>query len=108
MQVELKQLVGVVVGGQVTDETPATIAHDMDEIRIADFQGKLRRVGFCPHADGAAVRFVRILTDEERTQVRDEVARQRTERGLTTSELTSQPPDPREIRRAVKRQGAKQ
>lgn len=103
LQVELKQLVGTVVGGNVTDQS-AQLAHDTDEIRILDVNGVSKRVGFCPHADGASVRFVRILTDEQRSEIVSAVAEHRKTRGLATDARSSQPPDPAEIRAALKKE----
>lgn len=104
MKVELRPLVGTIVGGPVTDGQPATITHDMDEIWLEDFKGEMKKVGHIGHKDGAGCNFFRIL-DEHREPVRKEVAKLRKDRGLTTSDQTSQPPNPAEIRKLLKKGG---
>lgn len=81
--------------------------HELEQITVIDTTGAPKRVGFCPTPDGSTPYFVRILTAEQSKEITDEVARLRQERGLTTGTNTSQPPDPDEIRRALKREKAK-
>ena len=73
----------------------------LHDIRVQDVNGQSKRVGFCPAEDGAACRFVRILSNEQRKEIVAEVAKQRKERGLATDTRSSQPPDPEAIRGAV-------
>lgn len=81
--------------------------HELEEIRIIDIKGESKRIGFCPTFNGATCRFVRILTDEQRKEVVAEVTRLRKERGQETDARSSQPPDPEEIRRAMRKDKAK-
>jgi hypothetical protein len=79
--------------------------HELEEIVVTDVNGTPRRVGFCPTPDGSCVRFVRIPNDDaQRAEVVAEVTRQRTERGLSTDSRSSVPPDPSEIRAALKKE----
>lgn len=79
--------------------------HEIEEIRVLDVKGESKRVGFCPTRDGASVRLVRIPNDEaQRAEIVAEVTRLRAERGLTTDQRSSVPPDPAEIRAALKKE----
>lgn len=79
--------------------------HELEEIVVADVKGTPRRVGFCPTPDGSCVRFVRLPNDEaQRAEIVAEVTRLRAERGLTTDTRSSVPPDPAEIRAALKKE----
>lgn len=78
--------------------------HELEEIRVEDVTGVSRRIGFCPVPNGSAVRFVRIPNDaEQRAAIVAEVTRLRTERGMTTDTRSSQPPNPDEIKAALKK-----
>lgn len=79
--------------------------HELEEIVVTDVNGTPRRVGFCPTPDGSSVRFVRIPNDDaQRAEVVAEVTRLRAERGLSTDTRSSVPPDPAEIRAALKKE----
>jgi len=75
------------------------------DIRVVDVNGTSRRVGFVPADDGAAVRFVRLPNDEaQRAEIVAEVTRLRQEMNLATDTRSSVPPDPAEIRAALKKE----
>lgn len=84
---------------------PVTETAGVHDIRVTDVIGASRRVGFIPADDGAAVRFVRLPNDEaQRAEIVAEVTRLRKEMGLSTDTRSSVPPDPAEIRAALKKE----
>jgi len=83
---------------------PVAETAGIQDIRVIDINGSSRRVGFVPADDGASVRFVRIPNDEaQRAEIVAEVTRLRSEMGLTTDSRSSVPPNPAEIKAALKK-----
>jgi hypothetical protein len=87
MEVELVEIVPPQKPGDPSD------LFGLDKVLV---NGK--RVAFCPHCEGAVVRFDRLPDPSQAEAVRAEVARIRQEAGRwPISDRTMQPPDPRSI-----------
>ncbi len=76
----------------------------IQDVRVVDINGNSRRVAMIPADDGAALQFKRIPNSaEQRDEILAEVTRIRKEMGLATDARSSQPPDPAEVRAALKK-----
>lgn len=89
--VTLKQFSGQVIG---SNDPENVRYYPTDEILV---NGK--RIGFVDHKPGSTCRFVRVLSNPTRKEIRDKVAAFRKQYGgPEVAELTAQPPNPEYIR----------